>query len=313
MAKSNKSIMNKADMIVDDLKNDGGYLQSEQAKKFIKDLIKEATILRLATVYGMKSHTRLIDKIGINGRVLRPGHSGRALGVNDRTKPTTSQTTLTTVLCRAEMRLNDEVLEDNIEGGSFKNTVMSMFAEHISLDIDDMMLNGDTTSSDDLLALFDGARKLAVTNTVNVGDQPIDKTVLKKTVKAMPSQYNRNRAKQRFLTSEDGELEYRDYLADRATVLGDKFLQDEAPVRYASRALVPVPVMPDNTGTSSKSTDILLTDPKNMIAGFWRKVKVETDRDITAGEWIMVASVRLGFQWMEERAVVKAYDVRTQE
>lgn len=312
MTTPNQTIMQKADMHVADLIADGGYLQAEQSNKFIKDLVKKAVLLQLATVYGMKSHTRLLDKVGISGRVLRPGTSGHALAAADRVKPTTDQVTLTTALFRGELRLPDEVLEDNIEDGNFKNTVMSMMAEHISLDIDDIVANGDTASADPYLAKFDGARKLAVSHTVNAGGAAISKTFLKNALKAMPSQWNRNRAAQRFLTSEDAEVDYRDYLADRATVLGDKFMQDEAPVRYGGRAILPVPVFPDNLYGSGKATDILLTDPKNMVVGFWRQVKIETDRDITSGEWIMVASLRFGFQYQEEDAVVKVYDVLTQ-
>ncbi|MEN6370221.1 MAG: phage major capsid protein, partial [Thermotogota bacterium] len=122
MPKSNRSIMAKADMEVADLIADGGYLQSEQAESFVVDLIKESVLMQLVTVQGLKSHTKLIDKVGINGRVLRPGTSGHALAVADRTKPTTAQVTLSTHLMKAELRLNDELLEDNIENGSFKTT-----------------------------------------------------------------------------------------------------------------------------------------------------------------------------------------------
>jgi HK97 family phage major capsid protein len=312
MTTANQTIMQKADMQVADLISDGGYLQDEQANKFVVDLIKDSVMMKMVDVRGLKSHTQIIDKVGINGRVLRPGTSGKALAAGDRVQPDTDQIELNTHLLKGEIRLNDEVLEDNIEGGTFKSTVMSMMSEHVALDMDDLLVNGDTTSTDPLLAILDGMLVGATSHIVNGGTQPISKSMLKAAVKAMPSQYNRAKAKQRFLTSEDAEVDYRDYLSDRATVLGDKFMQDDAPIRYANRPIMGIPVFPDNLGGGNDSTNILLTDPKNARWGVWRKVRVETDRDITTGEWIMVITVRCGFVWKEEDAVVKVTNVKTQ-
>jgi len=312
MTTPNQTYMQKADLSIADLIADGGYLQDEEAKKFIRDLIKESMIVRMSTVYGMKSHTRLIDKIGFSGRVLRPGVSAQALSVADRSKPTTDQVTLASELFKAEVRLNDEVLEDNIEGGTLQKTVMAMFSEQISLDMDDIVVNGDTASADPFLAKFDGWLKLAVSHVVNAGTVALTKAHLKAAVKAMPSQYNRKKAAQRYTISEDGEVDYRDALADRATVLGDKMLQDDVPVRYASRPILPIPVFPDDLGGGNNCTNVILADPKNSVVGIWRRVKIRTGVDIVSGEWIAVATLRFGFQWQEEDAVVKIINVKTQ-
>ncbi len=312
MPKKNQTYMEKADITIADLIADGGYLEDEQSKKFIRNLIEESMVVRMSTVYGMKSHTRLIDKIGFNGRVLRPASSATALAVADRAKPVTDQVSLGTELFKAEVRLNDEVLEDNIEGGTLKATVMSMFAEQISLDMDEIVVNGDTASADPFLAKFDGWLKLATSHVVNAGSVALTKSHLKAAVKAMPSKYNRNKKKQRFAISDDGEVDYRDAVADRATVLGDKMLQDDVPVRYATRPILPIPVFPDNLGVGTDCTNVVLTDPKNSVVGIWRKIKIQTGVDIVTGEWIAVATVRFGFEWQEEDAVVKIENVKTQ-
>ena len=299
-------------MQVADLISDGGYLQDEQANRFVQDVIKEAVMLKMVDVRGLKSHTQIMDKIGINGRVLRPGTSGQALAAGDRVKPTTDQVELSTHLLKGEIRLTDEIIEDNIEGGTFKTTVMSMMSEHVALDMDDLLVNGDVTSDDQLLAVLDGMIVTATSHVVNGGTVPINKAMLKAAVKAMPSQYNKGKSKHRMLTSDDAETDYRDYLSDRATVLGDKFMLEDAPIRYSGRPILGIPVFPDNLGIATDCTNILLTDPKNARWGIWRKVKVETDRDITTGEWIMVVTVRCGFKWRETDAVVKVTNVKTQ-
>ncbi len=310
---NNRTLMAKADIEVADLMSDGGYLQDEQAEKFVLKMIEEAVVLKMINVMGMKSHTKLLDKIGISGWVLRPGTSGSALAAADRVKPVTEQVELKTHLMKGEIRLNEEVLEDNIEGGQFKNTVMKKMAEHIALDMDKVAVNGDTTgTTGTILDLMDGMLVSATSHVINGGTVPIHKGMLKDAIKAMPGQYNRHKTAQRFLTSEDAETDYRDYLADRATVLGDKFIEGDAPVKYGNRAILPVPVFPDNLGTGTDTTNLLLTDPKNAMWGVWRKVKIQTDMDITTGEWIMVATVRAGFAWQEEDAVVKVINVQTQ-
>ena len=309
----NRTLMEKADMEVADLISDGGYLQDEQANKFVVDLIKESVMLKMIDVRGLKSHTQIIDKIGIDGYVLHPGTSGHALPEADRTKPTTRQTTLNTHLMKGEIRLNDEVLEDNIEGGTFKTTCLSMMSEHIALDMDNLVVNGDTSgATGTILDLLDGMLVSATSHVVNAGTVALAKSHLKAAIKTMPSQYNRTKAAQRFLTSEDAEIDYRDYVSDRATVLGDKFMMDDIPIKYGSRPILPVPVFPDNLGLATNCTNVLLMDPKNARWGIWRKVRIETDRDITTGEWIMVATVRAGFAYKEEDAVVKIFNVLTQ-
>ena len=312
MGTPNKTLMQKADMEVQDLISDGGYLPKEQASAFIRDLINESVVLKLIDVRSLKSHTQLIDKVGISGRVLRPGTSGVALSVADRTKPTIDQEELTTHLMKGQINLNDELLEDNIEAGTFKTTVMQLMTEAVAYDMDWLAVNGDTSSTDAFTALLDGMLVSATSHVVNAGTNPLAKSHLKDAVKSMPSQYSRTKAKQRFMTSLDAETDYRDYLSDRATVVGDKFMEDEAPVRYASRPILGIPAFPDDLGVGSDETNVLLLDPKMARWGVWRKVRVESGRDIETGEWKMVLTVRAGFKYREEDAVVKITGVQTQ-
>lgn len=301
----------KADLEVADLISDGGYLLADQAKKFIIDMIKESVVLKAIKVEGIKSHTKILPKVGLDGRVLRPGTSGQALSLDDRAKPVTDQVTVNTSLMKGEIDLPAETVEDNIEQGTFRNTVMQMMAEQVSLDMDELVVNGDTSSTDDFLALLDGMIVSATTHTVAAGTNPIQKEYLKRALKAMPSQYNRGN-KQEFWTSEDAETDYRDYLANRIGVVGDKMLEGEEPIRYIKRPLMSIPVFPDNLGVGTDETVILLLDPKNAYLGIWREVKFETDYDTRAGVWYAVVTVRAGFNYVEEDAVVKVTGIQTQ-
>jgi HK97 family phage major capsid protein len=310
MGTPNRTIMEKADLEVSDLISDGGYLPVERAQTFLKDIVAESKVLSMIDVRTMKSHSAIIDKIGITGRVLRPGVSGQALPAGDRIKPTTEHVDLTTKLLKAEIRLNDEVLEDNIEQGTLINTCMQMLQEKAAYDLDDLCLNGDTASADTLLKQFDGMRKLAVTHTVDFGSLPISKSKLTDMRKAMPKQYNRFKQNFIWLTGDLAELGYRDELSDRVGNYSDQILNSMEPLKPLGVPMIPVPVMPDTLDPAASCSDTLLMDPKMAVWGFWRSIKIATDQDIVSGEWICVASLRCGFCYKEEDAVVKGYNIK---
>lgn len=300
----NRTLLEKADMALSDLLS-GGDLVAAQAKKFIRLLIKESVILTLASVRPMKSKKQLIEKIRFGSRILRAGTEATPLSLGDRVKPDLSKVELDAKLFKAEVHLNNEVLEDNIEQGSLRQTVMELMGEAISRDMDEVLVQGDTGSGDSFLAQFNGMLAAATSNIVPGGGNPLDSDDLKGAIKAMPSEYIRNKKKLRFLTSVDAETDYRDTLSARDTVAGDRFLLEDAPIMYSGIPLLDVPLFPENLGGGSNETNAILTDPKNLAVGIWRKITMETDKDISAGVLKIVASLRFDFKYVEETAAVK--------
>ena len=311
---SNRTILQKADLVVNDLLTDGGILPEAVAKMFIEQLIKEAVILPLATVPPMKSRQQRIDSFRFATRILRPGAEATALSEANRTKPDFYKSTLDVKLFKAEIRLNEEVLEDNIEGPNFQTSVIRSAGTAAARDVDEIIANGDTSliGTDPFLGQLDGIRKQATSNIVDASSATTNKTVLKNAIKGMPVEFLKDRLKMRYLTSIDSESDYRDSLADRATALGDQFLAEGVPAKYNGIPMVGVPVFLDNLGSPAKHTDMLLLDPKNINVGFWRKIRFETDRDISAGELIIVISLRFDVKFAFEPAVVKVTNVKTQ-
>lgn len=306
----NRSLIRKADMMVQDLINDGGYLVPAQAQRFIRTLIDESVLMPMATVVPMRSHTQLIEKIRFASRILRAATEGQALSAADRAKPDLDKEELQAQLFKAEVRLTNEVLEDSIERGNLRNTVMEIMAERAGLDMDEIIANGDTTSADPFLAKFDGIIKQASVNVVSNGSNALSKTTFKNLLKAMPSEFLRNKRRMRFLTSVDAEIDYRDTTNARETVLGDRYLEQDVPISYNGVPVMDVPVFPETLGGGNDETVVLLTDPKNMHVGIWRRIQMETDRDISAGVWIAVATLRFDVRFAEPKATAKATEVR---
>ncbi len=306
----NRTILEKADLALADLTTGGGLLQPAQAQKFIRILIEESVILKQGTVVPMKSPKQLIEKIRFSGRVLRAGSEGAPLPAAERSKPDLSQVELDAQLFKAEARLNNEVLEDSIERGQLRQTIMQLMAEAISRDMDAVIIRGDTTSPDTLLAKLNGILKQATSNIVDAQGQVTNKSIFRDMLKSMPSAFLRNKREMRFFTSVDSEIDYRDSLAERATGVGDKFLEQDEPVVYSGVPIVDVPLFPEDLGPSGNATNILLTDPKNINIGIWRNIRIETDKLVSEGVLIIVATLRFDVKFAEETAVVKGINVR---
>lgn len=303
----NRSLIQKADLQLSDLLTDGGLLVPAQAAKFIRTLIDESVIMPMAAVTPMRSHTHLLEKARFGSRVLRAGTEGQALTSADRSKLDLEKVELSAELFKAEVRLSTETLEDNIERNTLRQTVMSLLSERIALDMDEIIIHGDTTSTDAYLAKFDGILKQASTNLVNNLGAKFSTTTMKKMLQFMPTEFMRNKKKMRFLVSVDTDLEYRDSIAGREDQVGGNYLEKDVPPVYSGVPIIDVPLFPEDVGANESQA--LLCDPKNINVGIWRKIKIETDKDISAGVMVIVATLRFDVKYVEERAVVRAYNI----
>lgn len=306
----NRTILQKADLALADLTAGGGILKPAQAQKFMRLLIKDSPLMRLATVVPMQSPKQQLSKIKFGSRVLRPGAEATALPLADRARPDLSQVELDAKLFKAEVRLSDEVLEDSIERGELRQTIMEMMAEAISRDMEEVLINGDTLSADPFLAVMDGVLKQATSNVVDAGGAAISKNLLRDMLKTIPSEHLRDKKAMRFMTSVDADLDYRNTLAERATAVGDRLLEGDTPVLYSGVPLQPIPLFPENLGAGSDQTVILLCNPKNIHVGIWRNIRVESARDISEGTLKIVATLRFDVKFAEEPGVAKAINVQ---
>ncbi len=306
----NRSVLQKADLALSDLVGTAGLLQPAQAAKFMRIMIKASRVLGMATVVPMRAPKQWLEKIRFAGRILKPGVEAQALAAGDRAKPDLSRVELDAQLFKAEVRLDNEVLEDNIERAELRQTIMQMMAERIALDIEEVVVLGDTASGDPLLAKTDGIIKQSTSHVYDAAGATISKATLRNMLRTMPSEYLRDKRTLRFLTSVNAEITYRDSLADRQTVGGDRYLEQDVPTMYNGVPVVDVPLFPENLGGSQDQTAIVLTDPKNLNIGVWRNIRIETDKLVSEGVLIIVATMRLAVKFAHEDAVVKAINVK---
>ena len=310
MVKNNRTYIEKADLALADLVTGGGVLKPVAAKRFIRLMIKQSELLQQVTAVPMPAPSYTVPKIKFSQRVLRPEPTSGALTPAQRSKPDINSITLEARPFKAEVRLPDQVLEENVEEGDLRQTIMTMLAEACARDMEDVVINGDTASPIPDLAALDGVLKRAVSHLVDAAATPLSKEHLTDLLQALPSEYARLRKQMRFYTSVNAELNYRKTLSDRETVAGDKYLEGDAPILSSGVPLTPVSLWPENLGATADQTCVLLTHPKNIYVGIRRRIKLETDRDISAGETIIVARMSFDVQIADELGVAKAINVQ---
>jgi HK97 family phage major capsid protein len=293
-----RKIIEKADLAVSQMISDGGYLNPEQSDTFYRKLIDEPTLINRVRTVQMNSPKMNIDSIGFGSRILRaaPG-SNIALDAADRVKPTFGQVQLDTEEVIAEVHIPYDALEDSIERGALENTIMQMLTSRVSLDLEELLINGDTTSADSYLALFDGALALAGHTVDGSALTAINKDVFKPALQEMPTQYLRNLNAMSFMMSWHNTFEYRDALADRTTGAGDDFYLNRPTVYAFGVPIVPAALMPND--------EVLFTYPQNLIFGIQRDIMIETDKDIRARNMIVVLTMRIAIQCEEADSIVK--------
>jgi len=300
----------KATVALDNLSSDGGLLNPEQNNTFIRNLIDQPTMLNEIRSIPMSGPTMQLNKIGFGSRIMRAANQtlgangedeGRALSAADRAKPDLGKVELVTKELIAEVRIPYEVLEDNIERGGMQNTILALIAERAALDLEELVLRGDTASGDSYLAQTDGVLKLANSNVVDAAGAAISADVFNDMVKALPTRYRRNKNLMRHYVPMDVEQDYRLVLSSRGTSLGDDLLTGNRAVPVFGSPMRPAALMPD--------ANLLYTDPQNIIFGIQRNIRVESEKLISERMVKIVLTTRVAVQIEEVDAMTKCINL----
>lgn len=314
-----KEILAKTDMALADLAN-AGLMLPEQSNNFIRILMQDTAFLDDVRLINMARPKMIVNKLSLNERALRianqgtissplPGEEGtRALARADRTKVTTSKVELDTFEVIAEVNLPYEVLEDNIEGGQIDNTrfqatVLEQLAGRIRIDIEDILLNGDTTSFDTYLAERDGILVQTVSNIVNNGGAALDAVTFNEMIQTLPDKFKRVMNRYKFYVAHNKALQYMMQVAQRQTGLGDSVLVGGGGVNFAPFGV------PMKGAASMPANTALFIDPSNILFGVQRNMRMEFDRDTRERVLIIVFTMRFDFKLEQEDMVVKAINI----
>lgn len=305
----NRSLLAKADLALSDLITDGGYLQPAQADAFIRTMIKQPKLSNKVTVQPLDAPQQLVEKLRFANQVLQPGTPGVALAEAQRSKPAMGKVSWDAKCFKAEVRLNNAVLEQSIERENFQQTIMETLSEAVGRDAEKVLIQGNTASADPLLAQLNGILTKATSNVVNAASTRVDADLLDAMIRKLPKEFIQELGNMEYMTSVNAQLDYAKFLQSRGTPLGDMTMEQGGVPRYHKVPVVDYPLFPETGYTGTDETAVLLTHPKNIGYGIWKRIRVETGRDVSAGVLIIVVEMWFDVLFYEETSVVKAYNV----
>jgi len=280
----------------------GGLLNAEQSNRFLDFVVDQSVLMQNSRVVRMRASSMDIDKLSVGTRIMRKATEATDDGSNAAV--TFSKVSLSSVKLRLDWEISTESLEDNIEGASLEDHLAQVMARQTANDLDDLLINGNTSSSNTLLKALDGFVKLALASgtTVDEAGDNVSRSVFDRVLRNLPSKYLQRRNELKFFTG-PGVVQDAIYSlqnpnsATEATAgapspgstTGDlAFLNGAMRANGGAGAtglapfgigLTEVPLMPedvsgDYSGASGSHGYVELTFPNNRVVGLHRDITV---------------------------------------
>jgi HK97 family phage major capsid protein len=312
-----KELIERADLTIQNLLDDGGLLPPEMAEQFYRKVMLQQTIFNDVRQVPMTRNELKVPTIVSSGRMLQAarnmyssGSTGddqgygtpyRALAKSERSTVNTGIITMHTDELIATMYLTYELLEDIVEGGNidnnaFQSLVLDIMGEQIGLDLEEKLLLGDINSADPYLALQDGIIRLIQSNQVNQNNAPISHTMFAQMIKSLPIRFRNRLPRMKFYVNFNTEVDYRMQLAQRIGAYGDGILTGDAPISVLGVPMVKCGQMPSNTA--------ILTDPMNILFGVQRRFRLATERSEENRLIKIIVTMRVGQTVEDEQMMV---------
>lgn len=268
----------------------GGLLNVEQTNQFL-DYIWDTTVLgQQVRQIRMRSNEQDIDKVAIGERIVRG--ATEAVDTGENAGAVFSKISLTTKKLRLDWELSTESLEDNIEGENLEDHLARLMATQFGNDLEDLAINGDTTSSDPLLKQYDGYAKLlrAGGHVLDAEGGVLDRGVLNAAIRALPRKYRQNRTGFKFFTSA-GAIQ--DYIYSLQAVEAGMVNPETLAAAGINMAVAPegrggyltgnafgfqiqeVPLFAEDEDTGE--TELWLTNAQNLLWGIKREVTIHRE------------------------------------
>ena len=301
---SQEEILSKADEVTTGVvgNDSGGLMKPAQSNRFLDFVIDQSVLMQNARVVRMRTPQMEIDKVSVGTRLLSKATEATDDGANAAV--TFSKVSLSTVKLRLDWAVSTESLEDNIEGASLEDHIAQIMARQTANDLDDLFINGNTSSNNGLIKALDGFVKLARANgrTVDEAGNNVSRATFDRILRNLPAKYLQRRNELKFFSG-SGVVQDTIYSLGNpnsataatagapapASTIGDMaFLQGSMRANGGAGStgispfgipLVEVPLMPetvagDYSGTSGSHGYVELTFPNNRVIGIHRDITV---------------------------------------
>ena len=301
---SQEEILSKADEVTTGVvgNDSGGLMKPAQSNRFLDFVIDQSVLMQNARVVRMRTPQMEIDKVSVGTRLL--SKATEATDGSANAAVTFSKVSLSTVKLRLDWALSTESLEDNIEGASLEDHIAQVMARQTANDLDDLFINGNTSSNNGLIKALDGFIKLAKANgrVVDEAGNQVSRATYDRILRNMPAKYLQRRNELRFFSG-SGNVQDTIYslgnpnsatLATAGAPSPGSLVGDAAFLQGAMRGnggpgstgvspfgipLIEVPLMPetatgDYSGATGSHGHVELTFPNNRVIGIHRDITV---------------------------------------
>ena len=291
-----------------DMANAKALLNEEQFAQFMRAASINQTILNDASFRRMNSTSQVVSSTKIVGRVLQSGYKSTDVTQDELTPATIGfgKAELNATKLKALTSILDDDKEDNIEREAFEQTLLTMMGEAVGIDLEAVAVYGDTTKTG-LFGTLDGWLKTSTAHITPTGTTIIEK--FDEMIAAMPAAYRQANLMKDLVFYAPFEVieEYRNFLIDRETGLGDSSLLNAEELKYKGIPVKYAPVLDATDGrTSCGYTPLILTVPEFLWYGVYKDLSVEPKRIVENEETEYYYRIRCdaSLQWND--AVVVA-------
>lgn len=287
-------------------------LSEEQAPAFVKVVQEKANLLSDMRFQLMTKQVQNIDRIEFGGRVLT-GKSGGLNPSTDGATPTTYTNQLVAQFIKGIFSIEDTALRRNIEKAEIVRTLQDLFAARAALDLEDLIMYGDTENldSDPLLSLTDG---LIVKSANKIPNTKFDveediESLFEALINAIPPKYIGDRSKLVFGVPFVVEQAYRKALKNRGTVLGDTVQTSGIQLAYEGIPVKHYPVLDRYIATDDGGSGMvaMLQRPANMVWGVFHEITMEMEREAKQFRTDFVYGLEADVNYEDENASAIAF------
>ena len=256
-------------------------LNDEQFAQFMRAATINQTILNDASFRRMNSMNQVVSSTKIVGRVLQSGYKSAGVTQDELTPATIGfgKAELNATKLKALTSILDDDKEDNIEREAFEQTLLTMMGEAVGIDLEAVAVYGDTTKTG-LFGTMDGWLKTSTRHISSfTGTTIVEK--FDEMIAQMPAAYRQANLMKDLVFYAPFEVieEYRNFLIDRETGLGDSSLLNAEELKYKGIPVKYAPVLDAADGrTSCGYTPIILTVPEFLWLGMYKDISIEPKR-----------------------------------
>ena len=301
----------------DDMDAAAGILDREQYNQFMRDVEFNTSILKDAAYKKMNRETVVTSGTLIKGRVLQDGYMPDSRETNANLSPAKigfGKAELKAHKLKAKTFIDDDDLEDNIEGEQFQTTLLSMMGNQIGEDLEAIALYGNTELDYDeqpLYHTYDGwitnstielaSSEMNSSNDFNVHDNTIE-ALFDAIIRAQKPRIRQSTLMNRFAIYVPFEVEdaYRNLLKSRNTTLGDSMQTGNGPLMYKKYPIKYAPILDDIEAREMLNyAPVVGGCPDLWKWGVYKDVKVEPKRlpELERTEFYYRVRCDVGLEW----------------